>query len=159
MQRAVETAAGSRMPLRLAPGAYKVGEIRLPANTQIHWACAAPPAWCSRAGRPVITAPRADMVTLSGLVVEGNGKALPEKRGLIVLEHGRGVRVEDCEIAGSSHHGIVLEGIDGLVRGNTVSGVAKAAIVALDSRGLTLDPEHHPLRRQQRHPRLAHHRR
>ncbi|MDP3545060.1 MAG: TIGR03808 family TAT-translocated repetitive protein, partial [Phreatobacter sp.] len=35
MQRAVETAAGSRMPLRLAPGAYKIGEVRLPANTQI----------------------------------------------------------------------------------------------------------------------------
>ena len=137
LQRAVETAAGSRMPLRLAPGAYKVGEVRLPANTQIMGVRGAT-RLVFQGGTGCLIAPRADMVTLSGLVIEGNGRPLPEKRGLIVLEHGRGVRLEDCEIAGSSHNGIVLEGIEGLVRGNTVSGVAKAAIVALDSRGLTL---------------------
>ena len=136
-QRAVETAAGSRMPLRLAPGAYKIGEVRLPANTQIIGVRGAT-RLVFQGGTACLSAQRADMVTLSGLVIEGAGKALPEKRGLIVLQHGRGVRVEDCEIAGSSHHGIVLEGIDGMARGNTISGVAKAAIVALDSRGLTL---------------------
>jgi len=137
LQRAVETAAGSRMPLRLAPGAYKVGEVRLPANTQIMGVRGAT-RLVFQGGTGCLVAPRADMVTLSGLVIEGNGRPLPDKRGLIVLEHGRGVRLEDCEIAGSSHNGIVLEGIEGLVRGNTISGVAKAAIVALDSRGLTL---------------------
>ncbi len=136
-QRAVETAAGARMPLRLAPGAYKVGEVRLPANAQIIGVRGAT-RLVFQGGTGCLVAPRADMVTLSGLVIEGNGRPLPDKRGLIVLEHGRGVRVEDCEIAGSSHHGIALEGIEGLVRGNTVSGVAKAAIVALDSRGLTV---------------------
>mgnify|MGYP001443708786 FL=1 len=136
-QRAVETAAGSRMPLRLAPGAYKVGEVRLPANTQIVGVRGAT-RLVFQGGTACLASQRADMVTLSGLVIEGNGRALPEKRGLIVLEHGRGVRVEDCEIVGSSHHGMVLEGIEGIARGNTVSGVAKAGIVALDSRGLTL---------------------
>jgi uncharacterized secreted repeat protein (TIGR03808 family) len=136
-QRAVETAAGSRMPLRLAPGAYKVGEVRLPANTQIIGVRGAT-RLVFQGGTGCLVAPRADMVTLSGLVIEGNGRPLPDRRGLIVLEHGRGVRLEDCEIVGSSHHGIVLEGIEGLARGNTVSGVAKAAILALDSRGLTL---------------------
>ena len=136
-QRAVETAAGSRMPLRLAPGAYKVGEVRLPANTQIVGVRGAT-RLVFQGGTACLASQRADMVTLSGLVIEGNGKALPDRRGLIVLEHGRGVRVEDCEIVGSSHHGIVLEGIEGIARGNTVSGVAKAGIVALDSRGLTL---------------------
>lgn len=136
-QRAVETAAGSRMPLRLAPGAYKVGEIRLPANAHIVGVRGAT-RLVFQGGTACLSAQRADMVTLSGLVIEGAGKALPDRRGLITLEHGRGVRVEDCEIAGSSHHGIVLEGIEGLARGNVISGVAKAAIVALDSRGLTI---------------------
>jgi uncharacterized secreted repeat protein (TIGR03808 family) len=137
LQRAVETAAGARMPLRLAPGAYKVGEVRLPANCQITGVRGAT-RLVFQGGTACLSAQRADMVTLSGLVIEGAGKALPDRRGLIVLQHGRGVRVEDCEIAGSAHHGIVLEGIEGLARGNTISGVAKAAIVALDSRGLTI---------------------
>jgi uncharacterized secreted repeat protein (TIGR03808 family) len=137
LQRAVETAAGSRMPLRLAPGAYKVGEVRLPANCQIIGVRGAT-RLVFQGGTACLSAQRADMITLSGLVIEGAGKVLPDKRGLIVLQHGRGVRVEDCEIAGSTHHGIVLEGIEGLARGNTISGVAKAAIVALDSRGLTI---------------------
>ncbi|MBC8924617.1 TIGR03808 family TAT-translocated repetitive protein, partial [Escherichia coli] len=65
-------------------------------------------------------------------------KPLPDRRGLVVLAQGRAVRVEDCEILGSTHHGLVLEGIEGIVRGNLVTGAAKAGIVALDSKGLTI---------------------
>lgn len=136
-QRAVETAAGSRMPLILAPGAYRIGEIRLPAGAQILGVRGAT-RLLFQGGTACLSCQRADMVTLSGLVIEGAARPLPDRRGLIVLEHGRSVRVEDCEIIGSGHHGLVLEGIEGIVRGNTVTGAAKAAIAALDSRGLTL---------------------
>jgi uncharacterized secreted repeat protein (TIGR03808 family) len=137
LQRAIETAAGSRMPLRLAPGAYKVGELRLPANSQI-MGVRGQTRLMFQGGTACLSAPRADGVTLSGLVVDGAGKALPDRQGLVMLAHGRGVRVEDCEIVGAGHHGLVLEGIEGIVRGNLVTGAAKAGIAALDSRGLTL---------------------
>jgi uncharacterized secreted repeat protein (TIGR03808 family) len=136
-QRAVDTAAGSRMPLSLAAGTYKVGEIRIPAGAQI-MGVRGQTRLLFQGGTGCLVAPRADQVTLSGLVVDGQGKPLPDRRGLISLHQGRSVRVEDCEIAGSTHHGLVLEGIEGLVRGNTIAGVAKAGLVALDSQGLTI---------------------
>ncbi|MGL4288518.1 MAG: TIGR03808 family TAT-translocated repetitive protein [Phreatobacter sp.] len=136
-QRAVETAAGSRMPLRLAPGTYRIGEIRLPANCQI-LGVRGQTRLTFQGGTACLASPRADLVTLSGLVIDGGAKPLPDRRGLVVLAQGRGVRVEDCEILGSTHHGLVLEGIEGIVRGNLVTGAAKAGIVALDSKGLTI---------------------
>jgi uncharacterized secreted repeat protein (TIGR03808 family) len=136
-QRAVDTAAGARTPLLLAPGRYRIGEIRLPANSQI-FGTRGQTRLLFQGGSALFDAPRADLVTLSGLVIEGGARPLPDQRGLIVLRNGRNVRIEDLEIAGSAQHGLVLEGIEGLVRGNLVSGAAKAGLFALDSKGLTI---------------------
>lgn len=136
-QRAVEAAAGARMPLHLAAGVYRISEISLPPHTQI-LGVRGQTRLMFQSGTACLSAPRADGITLSGLVIDGGARPLPERRGLVVLANGRGVRVEDCELSGSSQNGLVLDGIEGLAAGNTVTGSAKAGIVALDSRGLTL---------------------
>lgn len=136
-QRAVEAAAGARLPLRLQPGTYRVGEVRLPAFAQIVGVRGAT-RLIFQGGQACLSAVRADQVTLSGLTIEGAGRALPERQGLISLARGRGVRIEDCEVTGASQNGMMLTEIEGLVSGNTVTGAAKGGIFALDSRGLTI---------------------
>ena len=136
-QRAVETAATARLPLRLAAGSYRIGEIRLPANSQV-LGVRGQTKLVFTGGSASLAAQRADNVTLLGLVIDGGGRPLPDRRGLVTLAHGRSVRIEDCEIAGAGQHGLMLEGIEGIVRGNIITGAAKAGIMALDSQGLTI---------------------
>lgn len=136
-QRAVETAAGSRLPLNLAPGTYRIGEVRLPAHAQIFGVRGAT-RLLFQGGAACLSAARADQVTLSGLTIEGGGRSLPDRQGLVTLARGRGVRIEDCEIIGSGGNGLVLTETEGRVAGTTITGAAKAAIFALDSRGLAI---------------------
>lgn len=136
-QRAVETAAGSRQPLLLGPGAYRIGEVRLPPHTQIIGVRGAT-RLIFTGSTAMLTAPRADMVTLSGLTIEGNGRPLAERGGLVVLQNGSRVRIEDCEISGATRNGLVLEGVEGVVRQSTIATCAQAGLFALDSRGLVI---------------------
>jgi uncharacterized secreted repeat protein (TIGR03808 family) len=125
------------MPLALAPGVYRAGDLVLPAGAQIVGVRGASRLVATR-GRPLLTAPQADRVTLNGLVLDGGGSRLPERLGLVALMNGRDVRITDCEINGAGGHGISLEGIAGEISGSAVVGAADVAIISFDARGLTI---------------------
>lgn len=137
LQRAIDQAASSRMPLTLQPGVYRVGGLTLPPGAQIVGVPGATRFIAARP-RPIIASAHADQVRLSGLVFDGGGQMLPERQGLITLADGRGVRIADCELIGSGHHGIALERVGGEVSGNSVLGSADVAIFSLDARGLSI---------------------
>ena len=137
LQRAIDQAAAAHAPLALAPGVYRAGDLVLPAGTQIVGVRGASRLVSTR-GRPLLTAPQADRVTLNGLVLDGAGSRLPERLGLVALMNGRDVRIADCEINGAGGHGISLEGIAGEISGSTVTGAADVAIISFDARGLTI---------------------
>jgi uncharacterized secreted repeat protein (TIGR03808 family) len=137
LQRAIDQAAAARAPLALAPGVYRAGDLVLPAGAQIAGVRGATRLVSTR-GRPLFTAPQADRVTLSGLVLDGAGSRLPERLGLVVLMNGSDVRITDCDIEGAGGHGISLEGIAGEISGTTVAGAADVAIISFDARGLTI---------------------
>src|SRR5215472_12841546 len=100
LQRAIDQAAAARVPLALAPGVYRAGDLALPAGAQIAGIRGATRLVSTR-GRPLFTAPQADRVTLDGLTLDGGGTRLPEGLGLIALMNGRDVRISDCEITGA----------------------------------------------------------
>ncbi|MEI8144372.1 MAG: TIGR03808 family TAT-translocated repetitive protein [Alphaproteobacteria bacterium] len=137
LQRAVETAAGSRTPLRLAAGTYRVGEVRLPPNTQL-LGVRGQTRLAFQGGAHCLVSSRADQISIENIVIDGGGRPLGERRGLITLSQGRNVRVENCEITGSTRNGLVLEGIEGVVEANTISTAGEAGILALDSRNLMI---------------------
>jgi uncharacterized secreted repeat protein (TIGR03808 family) len=137
LQNAIDQAAGARVPLVLGPGVYRAGDLRLPSGAQIVGVRGATRLLFTQ-GPSLLSAHRADLVGLTGLVLDGGGRPLPEGRGLVHFVNGRGIRVTDCEIAGAGGQGIVLEGIEGEVTGSTVSDAANAAIFARDSRGLAI---------------------
>ncbi len=137
LQRAIDQATAARVPLALAPGVYRAGDLMLPAGAQIVGIRGATRLVATR-GRPLFTAPQADRVTLDALALDGAGTQLPGGLGLIALMNGRGARIVDCEIGNAGGHGISLEGVAGEIVGTTIADATDVAIHSTDARGLTI---------------------
>ena len=136
LQSAIERAAAARTVLRLPPGFYRAGALQLPPYCAIEGTAGA--TRIIMAGGPsLMMAAGSDNISLRGLVLDGADVPLPDRRGLVHLTQGRGVRIADCEIVGAGRNGIALEAIEGEVTGNTVSAY-DAAIFSLDARGLRI---------------------
>ena len=137
LQRAIDRSAGARIPLVLAPGQYRVRALALPAGTRLTGVPGATRIVATDAV-PLIVSRGADHVALSGLILDGGGKPLPDGSGLVQLARGRGLAIRDCEIVGAGGHGLVLEAIEGEVTATTVTGAARAAIFSLDAERLAI---------------------
>jgi uncharacterized secreted repeat protein (TIGR03808 family) len=136
LQHAIEQAAATHAVLRLPPGFYRVGALQLPSYAAIAGIAGATRLVMS-GGPSMLSATGADHIGISGLVLDGAGIPLPERRGLLHIAQGRAVRVADCEIVNSGRNGIALESVEGDVSGNTISG-GDAAIFSIDARGLRI---------------------
>ncbi len=154
LQRAIDDTARTRAPLALAPGVYRAGNIKLAAGTQLVGTRGATRLVLTD-GPSLLAANGADSVTLSGLVLDGGKRTLPERRGLVQLENCRSIKIADCEIRASGRNGLVCIAIDGEVIDTTIADTADVAIHVLDARGLVIARNTHRRRRQQRHPGLA----
>jgi uncharacterized secreted repeat protein (TIGR03808 family) len=136
LQRAIEQTAAARVPLMLPPGVYRTGNLTLPAGARLI-GCPGATRLLFTGGASLLSAKAADHVALTGLILDGRTQPLAG-RGLVHFIGGRGTRIEHCEIVGSGGDGIALEGVEGEVTRNTVSGVAGAAIFSLDARGMVI---------------------
>ena len=137
LQRAVEETARTRAPLAIAPGVYRVGNIRLPAGTQLIGVTGATRLVFTE-GPSLLAAKGAERVTLAGLVLDGLRRRLPDRRGLVHVENARGLRIANCEIVnagGNAVHGIAVEG---QVTDTTIADTVEAAIHSLDAQGLLI---------------------
>jgi uncharacterized secreted repeat protein (TIGR03808 family) len=135
-QRAIEQAAAARAILRLPPGFYRAGALQLPPYTAIKGVAGA--TRIVMAGGPsMMSATGSDHVAVTGVVLDGAGIPLPERRGLLHMTQGRAIRVADCEILNSGRNGVSLESVDGEVTSNTING-GDAAIFSIDARGLKI---------------------
>jgi uncharacterized secreted repeat protein (TIGR03808 family) len=137
LQNAIDTAARARVPLAIAPGTYRAGNLKLPAGTQLLGVRGATQIVLSE-GPSLMAAAGADHVTLSGLVLDGGRRPLGDGRGLVQLESCRAVRIVDCELLGSGSLGIRCFGIDGELSGNTLTDIADAAIFSTNAAGLLI---------------------
>ncbi len=135
-QRAVEQAAAARAVLRLPPGFYRAGSLQLPPYAAIAGVAGATRIIMS-GGPSMMSATGSDHIGISGLLLDGGGIPLPERRGLLHFAQGRALRITDCEIVNAGRNGIAFEAIEGEVTGNTISA-ADAAIFSLDARGLRI---------------------
>jgi uncharacterized secreted repeat protein (TIGR03808 family) len=135
-QRAIEQAAAAHAVLRLAPGFYRAGALQLPSFSAIRGVAGA--TRIVMAGGPsMMSATGSDHVSVIGVVLDGAGIPLPERRGLLHVAQGRAIRIADCEIVNSGRNGVSLEAVEGEVAGNTVTG-GDAGIFSIDARGLKI---------------------
>jgi uncharacterized secreted repeat protein (TIGR03808 family) len=136
-QRAIDETARNRTPLAIAPGSYRVGNLRLPAHAQLIGVRGATKLILSDSAS-LIGATGAEHVTLSGLVLDGQQRRLPERRGLLHLDNARRVKVVDCEILGAGGTAIACTAIDGEIVDTLVTDSADVAIHSFDARALLI---------------------
>jgi len=137
LQRAIDGAARERVPLLLPPGVYRAGDLKLAAGSQILGVRGATRLVLTR-GPSLVSAERAEAVSLSGIVFDGAGQALPDNRGLVHLNTVHGLRLAECTVLRAGGNGIALEQCDGVVTHNAISNAADNALFCNDSRGLML---------------------
>ena len=137
LQRAIDRTAGARLPLVLSPGVYRARGLTLPTGARLIGVPGATRIVATD-NVPLITSRGADYVALTGIILDGTGKTLPENSGLVQLAAGRGVTMRDCEIVGAGRNALVLEAIEGEIANNVITNSAEAAIFSLDARGLVI---------------------
>ena len=137
LQRAVDETARTRSPLAIAPGTYRIGGVKLPSGARLIGVPGATQFILADA-RPLILAERADHVGLSGLVLDGGKRPLPEHTGLVQFENCQRVKIAGCEIIGAGRNGIMCIAVDGEIVDTRLADIAEAAIHSLDARGLII---------------------
>ncbi|WP_029585166.1 TIGR03808 family TAT-translocated repetitive protein [Bradyrhizobium sp. URHD0069] len=135
LQRAIDEAARTQIPLALPPGVYRTGMLRLQNGTQLIGVRGATKL-VFNGGASMLQGEGAGSIGLTSITLDGGGIPLPTRRGLIHCSGGRDVRIVDCEIIGSGGNGIWLESVSGDVSGNIITSTATTAIVSFDAQGL-----------------------
>lgn len=138
LQRAIDRAAQARLPLLLAPGVYRSGELRLPANAKIAGTRGATRIELQGAPSSLLTAQRSDNIELIGLVLDGRKIRPEQNRGLVHFRDATSMRIADCTILNAGRNGMTLERCAGDVTGCTVEDAGDGAIFAIDSTGLRI---------------------
>ena len=155
LQRAIDQAAGARVPLVLGPGVYRAGDLKLPSGAQIVGVRGATRLVFT--GGPSLDLGDAAPTTSRSPASCSTAPACRCRRAAAscISRSGRDVRITDCEIVASRPQRHRARGVEGEVTGTTVADVADTAIFSLDARGLVDRAQHRARRRQQRHPGVA----
>src|SRR5690606_37055715 len=112
LQRAIDKTASSRTPPWLQPGGYSDRGLQLLAGAQLA-GVREQTRFVLAHGSALFSAEHAEAITLSGLVLDGDGKPLPPRHGLVQLEDVRALRITDCSILRAGGDGIALMQCDG----------------------------------------------
>jgi uncharacterized secreted repeat protein (TIGR03808 family) len=137
LQDAIEQAAAAGAVLRMPPGLYRAGALRLPPYAIIVGVPGST-RLVMTGGLSLLSSSGSDYVQLSNLVLDGNHVKLMDGHGLVHLTQGRAARIADCMIVNAGGNGIMLQAIEGEVTGNTVIGAADYAIFSNDAAGLRI---------------------
>lgn len=135
LQRAINDAAASQIPLALPPGTYRCGALQLPNGAQLVGVRGATILKFS-GGASLIVGEGANNIALVNLTLDGNGIKLANRRGLVHILNGSGVRIQDCDIIASGGNGIWFENVSGEVTGNTIRKIAHTGFTSFDALGL-----------------------
>ncbi|MDC7788174.1 TIGR03808 family TAT-translocated repetitive protein [Rhodoplanes sp. TEM] len=137
LQRALDRTAATGAPLALPPGVYRVGGVRLPDGARLVGTPGAVKL-VFLGGASLLSADRVGRVALDGLVLDGNGRPLPENRALLHCERVDALAVTDCTIAGADGTAAYLYACAGTVADTRIADAGDVAIQARDSRGLVI---------------------
>jgi uncharacterized secreted repeat protein (TIGR03808 family) len=88
LQRAIEETARTRAPLAVPPGVYRAGNLKLAPGTHLVGTRGATKLVLTQ-GPSLLSGMAADHVTLSGLTLDGGGRGMAERQGLVQLERCR----------------------------------------------------------------------
>jgi len=136
LQRAIDEAARTRVPLALAPGVYRAGGLTLPAGAQILGVRAATRIAFSR-GPSLLSSTDGDAITLAGLTFDGNMQPVAA-RGLVQLAGARDLRVSECAVVNAGGTALALENCTGTIDNSLIENAADNGLFCRDNRDLSI---------------------
>ncbi len=137
-ERILNDASNTNQPVFLPPGVYVVSNLKLPRRVRINGVSGASRIVYGGEGH-LIVAEDAEILELSNLVIDGQNRSLGEyAQGLIDVRRVPQMRIDHCEIVGSSKNALVLESVTGSVEGNRISGANDAAVYSVEGNGLSI---------------------
>jgi uncharacterized secreted repeat protein (TIGR03808 family) len=136
-RRAIAAAAQAGVPLVIAPGVYRIGDLDLPSGAQLVGVRGATKFVLSQ-GVSLFAAKGGSRIALSGLVLDGTGGVGDPHRGLVHLEDVADLKIADCEIAHAGGNAIYCVGVEGQIGDTLVTNAAETAIHSRDARGLLI---------------------
>jgi uncharacterized secreted repeat protein (TIGR03808 family) len=132
LQRAIEEASRTRTPLALGPGVYRLGNIRLPSGAQLLGVRGATRLTLAE-GASLLVAENADEILLTGLVLDGMRRRLPDGRGLLHVERARTIKISDCEFANAGGSAMRFVAVSGAVMDCAITNCVSFALHSLDA--------------------------
>jgi uncharacterized secreted repeat protein (TIGR03808 family) len=137
LQRAIDETARTRKPLALVPGVYRAGNLKLPSGAQLAGVRGATKLMLADAAS-LFEAANIEHISLTGLILDGGQRRLPERRGLVHLDNVRRLRIADCEITGAGGTAVACTSVEGSITDTLISDSADVAVHSFDARGLLI---------------------
>jgi len=138
LQHLLDVASDSDHQVFLPAGSYVVSELKLPARTRLAGVPGAT-RLVFGGGTFMLTAERAELISLNGLTIDGAGRRFADYvPGIVHVSDSRRVAIDDCVIEGSNASAIALDRSTGRIRGNIIRAVHDTGIRAIESAGLTI---------------------
>lgn len=138
LQRLINEASASGVPVFLPPGIYNVSNIDLPDGARLTGVPGASRLVYGGEGH-LLRADGAERIEISNIVADGANRWLGDHADALVnLTNVREALIDNCEIAGSRKTGLKLERCGGRVERSTVGGAADAGLHAIECRALSV---------------------
>ncbi len=137
LQRAIDEAARARSPLTIPGGVYRVGDLKLPSGARLAGFPGATRLLLTQ-GPSLASCVAGENVSLSGLLIDGGGRPLPDRSGLLRFENCRSLKIVDCDIKASGRNGIVCIASTGEIANTSVNETADVAIHLLDCNAMVI---------------------
>lgn len=137
LQAAIDRAALSGIPLTLPAGVYATGRLTLSSGAMIR-GVPGRTILRSRGGESIFVVEAADNVGLTGLVLDGNQRALDRDGVLLVADNVSGLDIRQCHFKGSSADGVALQCVSGRIAGNRISRIGGTALLIVECGDLAI---------------------
>jgi uncharacterized secreted repeat protein (TIGR03808 family) len=134
----LETASLQNQEIFLPPGNYILSNIRLPKRTRIRGIQGASRIIYGGEG-VLLSAEDCEVVEIAGITFDGANQALAETAlGLIEGRRLPRIIIDNCEVIGSTKHGVMLEACAGRIERSSFSGAGQSGIYCVESAGMSI---------------------
>ncbi|MEO0980605.1 MAG: TIGR03808 family TAT-translocated repetitive protein, partial [Pseudomonadota bacterium] len=138
-QNAVNRAVERGRALFLPAGTYPVANLRLPSGTLIVGVPGRTRLVYQGGGGLLIRAEGVSNIGLQGLTFDGANRSIGDfTEGLLHFVGVRNLAIDNCDVAGSSKMGLVLDRCSGRVENSRIYGAAEAGIRSNEADGLAI---------------------
>src|SRR5262245_51645126 len=137
LQAAADAAAETGAPLFLPAGIYSTAKLTLKSGTRIE-GVPGETILRFRDGGALIVLDGVEDVGLSGLVLDGDAKPLPESGSLLAATDTKHLDVANCRFTASTANGVSLRRVSGWIKDCEIGDARKAGLASEDANGLQI---------------------